>query len=411
MPETRFGEMAGTGIIKSGTMFTIDPVQKLRIVTVTERLTVPDDTSPNSAASIGYVKKALVQGGHYSAGDGLSVVDGALTVAGNLALKKVTLSQTPEQPDDAATVSYVNAAVSDKTSKTYVDFALEDIRESYITKEYVEEALAELSTQSYVNRLISDSEAEVRAYVDESVSSQATDVSTVKDKLNELATSAYVELVIDKIDEKFISMGDKIQDTVSRHELEGAYALKTELAEVTQGLPSKSYVKSAVSELVDTFETQLDSVTEDLADKNYVDTSVAGFATTDYVDTAIAAVKSLPSSIPTCQCKSKTQYVRPNDDDTILIDEDSAYLLIDADSALNRITLDFSNYRSELVKGPQGPQGSQVLAIATSRDIENVIFEGFTLSGDVERPERFVFTAGSSLRFLFVQETGTWFVV
>ena len=57
MPETRYGEMAGTGIIKAGTTFSINPIQKLRIVTITDRISVPStDLQEDSAASIGYVK-------------------------------------------------------------------------------------------------------------------------------------------------------------------------------------------------------------------------------------------------------------------------------------------------------------------------------------------------------------------
>ncbi len=408
MPETRYGEMAGTGIIKSGTMISVDPVQKLRIVTVTERLTVPDDSSDRSAASVGYVKKTLSQTGNLTVvGDGLSVANGVVSVNQTLDLKRLILTQTPELPHEAATVAFVENSISDKVSKTYVDFGLEDIRESYVTRDYVEDALAELSTQASVKRLLSESDATLRDYVNTEVATlaRASDLEELNGTTKELASFTYVDSAIGKLaslDEVEGLLDAKVSNEDLSVLLAEKYVSKGELSEASANLSTKAYVDDSMSNLID--QTQLNNATVELASKDYVDNSLAGLATTAYVDSAVT----------TCKCRmGGTQYVRPADGDTIHVSSNTSYVLIDAESRLDTLTVDFSGFERNGSQSSQSQQSqqSQQVTLATSRDIENVTFAALPLSGDIQQPQQYTFTAGNSLRFVFAPEPGVWFIL
>ncbi len=401
MPETRFGEMAGAGILKNGTTFSINPVQTLRFVTVTDRLTVPQDTSPDSAASVAYVNRVLSGSGRVIAGNGLVANNGVVSLDKKQTFSQVTLSKKPEAPTDAVTVAYVDEVVSDRPSKTYVDLAFEDIKEAYARKAYLEEALTDLASRPSVSRMISDSEAFLKAYVTDAISGLATtnDLNSLLEATQAFVSLKYLDSTINELANVLTNVQNQVSRKASITDLEATEASlvsKADFTDYAKRTPTKSYVDGKVGELVP--RSDFEEVMEQLASLEYVDSSVAGLATIEYVDASVASL--LPATHPAVDESSSIQYVVPIDRETVKINA-CAFLILNPQTELETLTLSF----------PTKDLQQNALTISSSRTINGLMFDGLITAGDVCVPDTITLTAGQPLRFIYILKANAWFIV
>lgn len=395
MPETRFGEMAGNGILKTGTTFSINPVQNLRFVTVTDRLTVPADTNPDSAASVAYVHRILSGSGKVMAGNGLTANNGIVALDKKQTFSQVTLTKNPEASTDAATVAYVDESILDKASKTYVDLAIDEIREGYAPKQYIEDALVDLVSRPNVTHLISESEAVTKAYITDLATNFATtdDVDSLISTTREFVKQTELDQSIGHVKEVLDTLQDKVEDKASLayvESVEVSKVSKEDFAQYFRNVPTKAYVDGKVDVLVSrvVFDENIDM----LAPRDYVDASVAGLATTEYVDTSLASYEA--------SVKSDVQYVVPTSGDVVNVNS-CAFVILNPKTTLDSLTLAFPSTTN---------LQQQNLVISTSCDILNLTFTGLITPGDVVVPSSMILTAGQPLRFIFVVQAQAWFI-
>lgn len=391
MPETRFAEMAGTGIIKTGTTFSINPVQRLRVVTVTDRLTVPEETDqPDSAASISYVNNAFNRSGRLKAGAGLTVSsDSTVSVASRQTFDKVTLSGIQEASTDATNVAFVRNAVAQY--KQTVDAALAQLRDKFAEKKFVTDAITELCTRAFVEAKVQN--LATVTHLNDAVK-LLVNQTQLKEVTNRLASTAYVQENVSNLTKATKQYTDEA--VANKADISHVERLAETSAEYTDraiaGLATQKYVEDKMSGLAT--ETDLQNIISTFAPLEYVDQAVSGFASTGYVDAALA--ERLPRPIT-----PSVQYVKPANASNIHINNDTSYLLIDADTPLMSITVIF----------PDNAGDGSIVHIATSIDIDSLILQGVTMAGDIKVPESLTLTTGSSLRFLYSGEAKRWFVL
>ena len=212
MSQIRYTETPGTGIIKTGTIWSINPVQRLRAVTITDRLTIPLPEEDNQAAPKSYVDHALATSGRSRAlGKGLTLSsDGTLSLDETQTFHKLTVCGTETldelEPTDVVTVAGLNERVQTLAERDQVDTALGNLRQR------VSEKLGELQVGLY------ETAGKIELSIAEKVARLASK-SYVNSAIANLATTEYV----DSLKERLVSMSyvDRIlKDLVPRNAFE-----------------------------------------------------------------------------------------------------------------------------------------------------------------------------------------------
>lgn len=253
----------------------------------------------------------------------LARLDGSLPFTGDLDLgtHAITNLADPQSPQGAATKAYVDSAVADLASTTYVDSAVSTAVTGLATEAFATQAAADsvvgLASESYVAAQVAGlaSEAFVESEITEALMEYATQSyvgSAVSAAVTGLATEAYVTSALvgrvtttelnaaiadfateDYVNSAVSNLVDQAYVASEISEATAGMATESFVISATSGLASEAFVTSAVSTAVsglatEAFATQAaaDSIVG-LASESYVAAQVAGLASEAYVDTEI----------------------------------------------------------------------------------------------------------------------------
>lgn len=398
---------AGSGLLRWGTTLSVNPVQKLRKVTIAEKLTVPEPTDTSDAASKSYVD-SVVSSGTVTAGAGLKSTGLSLYVAPHQVFDSVKLTGLLTDDSQAVPKRYVDKLVEPMVTQDYVrdhmanvvkSADLQSALEPVATRSYIESKFAHFATKSDVEKSV---ENLIDKTVVESAVQNLASIPFVESAVKGFATRDEVQTILDKSvtksyldsqvsqyitkDEATVLLQDYVTNTDMDSELTEVYSRIVDDGALSKVV--KTYVDAAIEELAS--KNFVESIVTPLAEEVYVDEAVSGLATKAYVDDKVDEALGVVNL--------QLQYTKPVSANTVT-SNGAATLLLDPETAVDDLEIAF----------PPNPNNGQVLTILASRDVTNVKFANLTTVGDIAIPHSVTLTPGSSLKFMYSTDGGGWF--
>ncbi len=420
--------LAGAGLLRYNNTLSVNPVQRLRSVTIREKLTVPEPNDPSDATSKSYVDTILTNN-LIKAGHGLKLDDDlTISLRNNQTFKTVKLTEPPALNEHVVTKGYVDNFIQSLPTKTDVAAAVDGL----IKRSDVEHMVEPMSTRAYVEsfmellpsreeltktteNLVSREDLKDAivnlaniSYVDGVVADFAKK-SDISQAVSSLASKSYVDTVtMDAVSKSYLN--EKLSNLISSEDVDkklstavASFAEKIYVDEAVKNATNKDYVDESVKDLVT--KSYVQSLITSLAKETFVEEKVANLATKSYVDEkSVDILSQIKTYVDTMKdtnispVQLSIQHVTPSENDTIPY-EGKHVLLLNAKSMLEKLTVEM----------PKSPRNGQVVKIATTRDVNKLHLEGFDTVGDVIDPDVITLTAGSSATVVYSEEAKGWF--
>lgn len=371
--------LAGPGLLRSGNTLSVNPSQRLKTLSVRDKITAPEPVDNSDAATKSYVDVKVEQS-LPTAGSGLEItLTNSYAVKKNIDLDTITLTGPIVRNDQVITKAYVDNAVRPFATTRNVETIAADV----LKKADLETAIEPFATRSYVLSL--SDEKVTKTYVD-NVAENLADKKYVQEKVANLVDYAFVE--------KAVSGG------LRKEELEARLSGLADYSYVD--VKSKNitdFVNNAVGNLAS--KADLDTVTEnftvDVGEGLEKDGKKLKLSSDQPSIVSLGNLNSLQVNGVT---KFSTSYLVPSDNDILQIPQ-KTFILINPDTKLGKLT----------VKLPENAEDGQYLVVTASRDIDRFSIQGFAKIGDIQIPEYITMTAGTALKFVYSQDVSSWFVI
>jgi hypothetical protein len=425
---------AGPGLLRSGTILSVNPNLKVKDLTVRNKITVPQPVDVSDAASKQYVDNTISPHG-IAAGDGIvlkTVSDSPMTfvsLSKNVTFDTIRLSGSLQDSSSVSTKGYVDSAVSNLATKDALSSAtdnmaklsdvqnavkplvtasyIENIFDRFVSRDDLGSSLSDYATRRHVSDAIRD--FSTTYYVDDMVKNVGANLRrSLESALQPLATIEYVN----RTTTNFVT-----EETlnVARNDLTSSILsqVKTTVQDGTKGFATASDIAAATAKLatVDYVDNRIgnaatrlfvNELITPLAEESYVDNQIADLASTSYVDDSVERMADIINAYIdktfTTTIKHSVQYVTPRNGDTIVCDG-SSYVLLNPGGTLFNLSIVF----------PTDVEDGQLLNIATSHEVSELSLENLVSASTLQTP--LSLKPGQGLKFLFSSEAVMWFVV
>ncbi len=385
---------AGPGLLRSGTSLSINPVQKLKSLSVRDKITVPEPIDNYDAATKAYVDVSMMKAGP-TIGEGLVVGAGnSISLAREVTVDSIRLTGGITRNDQVVTKEYIDQTVAGLASRATLQNSISDM----VKRGQLENALTSFASRSYVLSVVTDcatqkqlqelrEEYALKSYVDSQVSSLPTYLHLTNALKHHVRRDEFEAQVSKSVPREYLD--SKIKSFASKWELEAALATVTKT----------TTFNSALSDLVS--KAELSRVVED--------TKVEPGAGIEREGSVLSVSSALPNLHLTGPLRSltvegpsrlSTETHTPFENELVTIGH-STFVIIDPAVPLTNVTLTF----------PGNPQNGHYLIITTSRDLENVTLQNIPTVGDIRVPDFITMTAGMALRFVYVSSIKAWFAL